>query len=87
MLGPNITGIFDNSYSDRGGIFYSLNGCFYGIGNRNVINLSLLTSYTDPNIEDMYRVNLDASRSSNIYSNNVSTVQPCSLILNYIIKY
>lgn len=71
---PNITGEFTGSASNI------ISGAF-SLVSASVGYLQLNTSYSDCRI-----YSFNASRSSSIYGNS-TTVQPNSLIFNYVIKY
>ena len=71
ILGPNITG--------------ELLAFTYGKGAFSPINYYDSASPAT-NQHGISYIKLDASRSSNIYNKN-TTVQPTSLVLNYVIKY
>nr|DAT82615.1 MAG TPA: Heterokaryon incompatibility protein (HET) [Caudoviricetes sp.] len=78
ILGPNITGyiLVDQSCINQGdnrALYISK----YGEGYSH-------NSVHSPN--NANRISLDISRSNSIYSNAITTVQPKSINLNYIIK-
>uniref|UniRef100_UPI00402A8A46 hypothetical protein n=1 Tax=Succinivibrio sp. TaxID=2053619 RepID=UPI00402A8A46 len=74
ILGPNITGIFTTHNHNP-----YLSGAFSGAGTNGV---GLGYASTIP----VLMLKMDASKCSAIYSKG-KTVQPSSLILNYVIKY
>ena len=78
ILGPNITGAakFDGAFN--GG--WSSNGALAGSGGNGRTNTG--GGYGDDNNLYIY---FNASNSNAIYKD--TTVQPSSLVLNYIIKY
>ena len=75
VLGPNITG---NLYLVTGG-----NGCTGSFYYTSSTNSRISASVVDNGIND---IGFSASKSSSIYGNS-TTVQPNTLVLNYIIKY
>ena len=78
ILGPNITGNF--SLSEMRPVEIT-NGAFYTLTQHPVPN-----SYRSSGSGSSYVFGFDASKSNSIY-NKSNTVQPNSLIFNYIIKY
>ena len=74
ILGPNITGIFTthNHYPYLSGAFSSAGTNGVGLGYASTI--------------PVLKLNMDASKCSAIYSKG-ETVQPSSLVFNYVIKY
>jgi hypothetical protein len=88
MLGPNITGEFGNDLNGAGGFWsvFSTEGCFatFKRDGYSVTNLTRIGGVDDYNQDTM--VQLNASRSSSVYG-KYNTVQPPSLVLNYMIKY
>ena len=74
ILGPNITGMF----TTHNHLPY-LSGAFSSAGTNGV---GLGYASTIP----VLKLNMDASKCSAIYSKG-ETVQPSSLIFNYVIKY
>lgn len=74
ILGPNITGTFTthNHLPAYNGAFYSAGTNGVGLGYASTIPVLMLK--------------MDASKCSAIYSKG-ETVQPSSLIFNYVIKY
>ena len=74
ILGPNITGIFTTHNHNP-----YLSGAFSGAGTNGV---GLGYASTIP----VLMLKMDASKCSAIYS-KCETVQPSSLVLNYVIKY
>lgn len=75
ILGPNITG---NLYLVTGSS--SCSGSFYSISSTNSrISANVVASANRD-------IGFSASKSSSIYGNS-TTVQPNTLVLNYIIKY
>ena len=78
ILGPNIIGGFDQRSTDAAGG----TGCISVSNQANpAYRLALSTSARVLDVIDF-----NASRSSSIYSSS-TTVQPNSLVFNYIIKY
>ena len=71
ILGPNITGGFGGGYATYSKAFSR--GDTADIADKG-------------SSVGIYQVSFDASKSNSIYDNS-ETVQPSSLILNYIIKY
>lgn len=78
ILGPNITGSAVYNGAFNGGWWSA--GAFSGSGKQGIIDTG--GGYgSDNNL----LITFSASNSNSIYKN--STVQPLSLVLNYIIKY
>ena len=78
ILGPNITGAANFAGAFNGD--WSSNGALAGSGGNGRINTG--GGYGDDNNLYIY---FNASNSNAIYKE--TTVQPSSLVLNYIIKY
>ena len=78
---PNITGMLGDSCGDSG-IFWGLNGCFYG--NQHSTNRWLPTTCTNAYVGG--ETYFSAAKSNSIYGGS-STVQPKSITLKPIIKY
>lgn len=83
ILGPNITGgtYTEANLNGINAVAVHGIGCFAGVDMKSVLNLTF-----DGIRQQNSVVSFDASRSSSIYGNS-TTVQPASLVLNYIIKY
>ena len=83
MLGPNITGsiFFKTVRSVDLEVVSQQNNAFYLTTKQYNWENGVAQSPNDCNI-----VNIDASRSSSVYG-KYNTVQPPSLVLNYMIKY
>lgn len=80
ILGPNITGSFFGAVT--GGSGYTTSGVFTATNNGpRSYGLNAGSLQQSANI-----IEINASRSSSIYGNS-TTVQPNSLVLNYVIKY
>ena len=77
---PNITGRFGRLWSETPNTFVQ-EGALY---TDKVMAATLVGGGATDGITYLQ---FDASRSSSIYSNSVATVQPSSLIFNYVIKY
>lgn len=77
---PNITGKFGRLWSETPNTFVQ-EGALY---TDKVMAATLVGGGATDGITYLQ---FDASRSSSIYSNSVATVQPSSLIFNYVIKY
>lgn len=80
VLLPNITGKFGRLWSETPNTFVQ-EGALY---TDKVMAATLVGGGATDGITYLQ---FDASRSSSIYSNSVVTVQPSSLIFNYVIKY
>ena len=80
VLLPNITGKFGRLWSETPNTFVQ-EGALY---TDKVMAATLVGGEATNGITYLQ---FDASRSSSIYSNSVVTVQPSSLIFNYVIKY
>ena len=78
ILGPNITGGFDQRSADAGGGYGSIVSSY-----RTSAGYSLALN-TSSRLADV--IDFNASRSSSIYGAS-NTVQPNALIFNYIVKY
>lgn len=75
---PNVTGnLYAYIYNEA-----PASGCF----RKTVANASSSASITIANNAPYSRIELDAARSSSVYGNS-DTVQPPSIVMNYIIKY
>ena len=79
ILGPNITGKFGALWAQSPGNFIQ-EGALY----TDKIRAASLTG--DGATNSVNYLQFDASRSSSVYG-NATTVQPSSLIFNYVIKY
>lgn len=75
---PNITGRF--RLTGTGGNA-STEGAFYASGRGGVYSDGHDQNNTNPNIY------LDASKSSDVYSDDTTIVQPPALVVNFLIKY
>ena len=80
VLLPNIIGKFGRLWSETPNTFVQ-EGALY---TDKVMAATLVGGGATDGITYLQ---FDASRSSSIYSNSVATVQPSSLIFNYVIKY
>jgi len=74
MLGPNITGRSGCGWDTNYSEAFSAKTAY-----SNKLDVGAHATF--------YTSDFDASRSSSIYSNNVTTVQPPALVFNYTIKY
>ena len=80
---PNIRG-----YSNIG---YQTSGINYGTRQSYAIQETYYSQgywseYPDRNVVSYYQFNFDASRCSSVYRNDITTVQPASFTVYYIIK-
>ena len=85
MLGPNITGTIEAaSATGTHAVFTNTTGAFSVGGNKRPTFPASVPATVE--VIRNTSVDLNASHSSSIYGNS-TTVQPKSLILNYVIKY
>ena len=88
MLGPNITGSISIpwAWDNSGTVLEYPVGAFYNLTDQHGFKAELQRIASDQRSNSVNGIWFDASKSNAIYSKS-STVQPSSLILNYIIKY
>ena len=82
FLGPNITGSFGGGWVDSVVAIINTSGSFYTKDSTRIQgDFSKREQSTNP-----YDAYFDASRTNSLY-NDSNSVQPNSLVFNYVVKY